>query len=169
MNTNSAAVINSRYGKVVAASLIALTGLFSASHASADRYRTVVVHSSPVYVSHAPIVYVPVHAPVHHSTVVYGPGSHTSYISSGHQTVSTTTRTTTTVRTHSNAYGNAYGHGGYTVISHPGHGHHVKHSPSRGNWSSNRRDVIHVDHRGSRNSSYREVERRSVIIRDRSR
>jgi len=179
MNTNNTSVINTRFHKVVVAGLIGMASVLATSQASADRYRTVVVHetvrsspaivvhSSPVYVSHAPVVYVPVHAPIHHSAVVYAPGSHTSYISSGHQTVSTTTRTTTTVRSH----GNAYGHGGYTVVSHPGnrHGHHAKHSPSRGSWSSNRRDVIYVDHRGARNSSYREAEHRSVVIRDRSR
>jgi hypothetical protein len=215
MNTNNVAVINTRCGKVVAASLIALAGLFAASQASADRYRTVVVHEtvrtspgvvvhsgpvyvSPVYVSQSPAVYVPVaqvsvfQAPVthlhgHQTTVIYGPGSHSSYITPGQQSVgtttrTTTTRTTTTVRTQGASYGNVYhgsghgyghghGHGGHTVISHTGnrHGYHAKHSPSRGNWSSSRRDVIHVDRKGTRNSSYRETEHRSVIIRDRSR
>lgn len=53
-----------------------------------------------------------------------------------------------------------------------GHGYGYRNKePVRGRWSGSdrRRDVIYVEKDGRRNSSYRETERRSVEIRDRSR
>lgn len=53
-----------------------------------------------------------------------------------------------------------------------GHGYGYRNKePVRGRWSGSdrRRDVIFVEKDGRRNSSYRETERRSVEIRDRSR
>jgi hypothetical protein len=148
------------------------------------------VHQAPVY--HVPVYYVPgyqvpvyhtqvYHQPVQQSNLYFGPGHHSNYISPVHHSASSTTRTTirttTTVRSQGNAHsyrqGSHYGHGhgSHVVRSHPGHrhGHHRNHSQSRGSWSSNRRDVIYVDRKGSRNSSYREAEQRSAVIRDRSR
>lgn len=149
-------------------------------------------HSTWVVSSNTPIVYAPVHqAPVYHtqvyhqpakqSNLYFGSGYHSSYISPVHHSASTTTRTTirstTTVRSPGNAHSDrqgshyGHGHGRHVVRSHPGHrhDHHRNHSQSRGSWSSNRRDVIYVDRKGSRNSSYREAEHRSAVIRDRSR
>ena len=149
-----------------------------------------VVYHLPVY--HLPAYHVPgydvpvyhtqvYHQPVQQSNLYFGPGHHSNYISPVHHSASSTTRTTirttTTVRSqgniHSYRQGSQYGHGhgSHGVPSHPGHrhGHHRNHSQSRGSWSSNRRDVIYVDRKGSRNSSYREAEQRSAVIRDRSR
>jgi len=58
---------------------------------------------------------------------------------------------------------------GYSDRGH-GYGYRNK-EPVRGRWSGSdrRRDVIYVEKDGRRNSSYRETERRSVEIRDRSR
>lgn len=147
------------------------------------------VHQAPVY--HVPVHQAPVyhtqvyHQPAQQSNLYFGSGHHLSYISPVHHSASTTTRTTTrttirsttTVRSQGNAHSDrkgshyGHGHGRHVVRSHPGHrhGHHRNHSQSRGSWSSNRRDVIYVDRKGSRNSSYREAEHRSAVIRDRSR
>lgn len=141
----------------------------------------------PITVYHTPVYYTPVyhtqvyHQPVQQSKLYYGAGHHSSYISPAHHSASTTTRTTirttTTWRSQGHAHNDrlgrhyGHGHGSHAVRSHPGHrhGHHRNHSQSRGSWSSNRRDVIYVDRKGSRNSSYRQTERRSAAIRDRSR
>ena len=59
-------------------------------------------------------------------------------------------------------HGNAFGYRGYD---------RKRHEPARGRWSGadRHRDVIYVDRDGRRSSSYREAERRSVVIRERSR
>jgi len=58
---------------------------------------------------------------------------------------------------------------GYTDRGH--HDEYRNQQPVRGRWSGSdrRRDVIYIEKGGRRNSSYRETERRSVEIRDRSR
>jgi hypothetical protein len=156
----------------------------SANIASADRtYTTVVretVYHSPSRVIVSPRVIVPVNRSVY---VGIGSGSYVS-----HQPRQTVIYREVTLHhgRHDEDYyrdggyrrGNDH-HRDYDHRAHPvwgysdrGHGYGYRNKePVRGHWSGSdrRRDVIYVEKDGRRNSSYRETERRSVEIRDRSR
>ena len=134
---------------LIAMAAVLIAGTVAATPALADsrRHTTVIretVYHSPTRVIVEPTVIVPIS-----SSLYLGLGSPVSHHHSH----------TTVVR---------------QVHSHPGRGHaygHHKHEPARGRWSGAHphREVIYVDRNGRRSSSYREAERHSVIIRDRSR
>lgn len=146
---------------MTAAALIA--GFVVATPAMADgrRHTTVIretVYHSPSRVIVEPAIVLPIS-----DSIYLGIGSHNTYRSH-------TTRSHTTVvrEVHRERNHPVWGY-------HPGrghaHGHHTRSEPVRGRWSGadRRREVIYVDRDGRRGSSYREAERHSVIIRDRSR
>lgn len=149
--------------------VLASTG---ASTAFADRtYTTVVretVYYSPSRVIVSPTVIVPVS-----NSVYIGVGGGTYVTHQPRQTV-----IYREVTRHNDRYDDHYYRGnsyqGNSVWGYSGHGNahgHRNKEPVRGRWSGSdrRRDVIYVEKDGRRNSSYRETERRSVEIRDRSR
>jgi len=147
--------------RVAVSAALAVAAVLCSGSVLADRQRTViiyqtvsqpvvhtthVIHAAPVVVYGSPVVY---GAPVVYSTpVVYSPtvvyGSSVSYarpvITSVHSFAQPTV--------------------------HRSHG--ANHN--RGSWSNSRhRDVVYVNRDNRKGSSYREVERTSVMIRDRSR
>ena len=158
----------------------------SANTASADRtYTTVVretVYHSPSRVIVSPSVIVPVNR-----SVYVGISSGTFVSHQPRQTVIYREVTRHHDRHDEDYYrdsgyrwGNEYyrdhDHRAHSVwgYSDRGHGYGYRYrnkEPVRGRWSGSdrRRDVIYVEKDGRRNSSYRETERRSVEIRDRSR
>lgn len=158
-----------------------------ASTAFADRtYTTVVretVYKSPSKVSvyHAPtrvIVSPRVIVPVS-SSVYVGIGGGTYVAHQPRQTVIYREVTRHHNRHHDdyhrgNQYGRAKDYRDHPVWGYSSRGNAFGHrhkEPVRGRWSGSdrRRDVIYVERDGRRHSSYRETERRSVEIRDRSR
>jgi len=164
--------------------IAAITG---ASAAFAERtYTTVVretvyispsrgsVHHAPSRVIVSPRVFVPVS-----SSVFVGIGSGAYVAHQPRQTVVYREVTKHHNRHHTDHYrGHEYGRDkdyrhhpvwGYADRGH-NYGYHNQ-QPVRGRWSGSdrRRDVIYIEKDGRRNSSYRETERRSVDIRDRSR
>lgn len=156
MNNNS--VARSKIGKMLATAAVLVAGVIAATPSLADsrRHTTVVretVYHSPSRVIVEPSIIVPLS-----SSVYLGLGSPAS-----HRTYTTVVREVHRAPSHP-----VFNH-------HPGrghaHGHHKRHEPARGRWSgaNHRHDVIYVDRDGRRGSTYREVERRSVVIRDRSR
>lgn len=156
----------------------------TANTASADRtYTTVVretVYHSPYRIIVSPRVIVPVNRSVY---VGIGSGAVAS-----HQPRQTVIYREVT-RHHDRHGRDYYRDGGYRrggdyhrgkdYRTHPvwgysdrGHGYGYRSKePVRGRWSGSdrHRDVIYVEKDGRRNSSYREIEGRSVDIRDRSR
>ncbi len=168
----------------------------SANTASADRtYTTVVretVYHSPSRVIVSPSVIVPVnrsvyvgigsglyviHQPRH--TVIYREATHRHdrhdedyYGDSGYRRGNEYYRDNNYHRDSNYRRDNNYRTHPVWGYSDRGHGYGYRNKePVRGRWSGSdrRRDVIYVEKDGRRNSSYRETERRSVEIRDRSR
>lgn len=149
--------------------VLATTGT---STAFADRTYTTVVRETVYHTSSRVIV----------SPTVIVPVSNSVYIGfSGDGYVSHHPRQTVVYREetrHNDRYDDHYYRGNdyrnNSVWGYSGRGHNYGHrnkEPVRGRWSGSdrRRDVIYVEKDGRRNSSYRETERRSVEIRDRSR
>lgn len=148
---------------------IVVAGIVAAQPVLADRKRTTTVIRETVY--HTPAY----HAPRYHqSSSVIIPISGSVYLGLGSGYVDTRHRHTTVYREvsrHDNYYDRGFRHPGRgNAFGHRNHGHQHR-EPARGRWSGadRHRDVIYVDRDGRRNSSYREAERRSVVIRERSR
>lgn len=149
--------------------VLAATG---ASTALADRtYTTVVretVYHTPSRVIVSPTVIVPVSNSVY---IGFGGGGYVSH--QPRQTVVYREVTRHNDRYDDHHYrGNDHRNNSVWGYSSRGNGWgHRNKEPVRGRWSGSdrRRDVIYVEKDGRRNSSYRETERRSVEIRDRSR
>lgn len=159
-------------GRTLAVAAFVVAGIVSATPAMADRQRTTTVIRETVYHSPSRVIVQPsVIIPISNSVYV-GLGS--SYVNSGHRHT-TVYRDVSRYdrdydRTHHRHQDNYYDRG----FRHPGRGNafgHRKQEPARGRWSGadRHRDVIYVDRDGRRSSSYREAERRSVVIRERSR
>lgn len=139
-------------------SAVTLAGVLLASPAMADRYRTVTVyetHRKPLVIIYgAPTSSVHIVRDSHHrrSDVYYGNYRGNSYRNS-----------------HDRKYdrNKSSSHRSYNNIFRQ---HDSGYGQARGSWSSGRQhDVIYVDKRGKKTSTYRQVERNSVQIRDRRR
>ncbi|MDO9518624.1 MAG: hypothetical protein Q7L19_00240 [Pseudohongiella sp.] len=162
-------------GKSMALLALVVAGMVAATPAIADRKRTTTVIRETVY--HTPVYHAPARVIVQPAVII--PVSNSVYVGLGSNTYVQTGHSHTTVyrevSRHDSRYDNYYDRG----FNHPGRGNafghrnHGKqyHEPARGRWSgaNRQREVIYVDRDGRRNSSYREAERRSVVIRERSR
>jgi hypothetical protein len=146
--------------KLVASAALAVAGVLCSGSVLADRQRTVIIHHAVnqpvVYTTHV-VHYAPVvvyGAPVGYSApVIYSPAVFYGSTVYG-STVSYRTPVVTSVPSFTQP------------AVHRSHGA----SQHRGSWSNSRhRDVIYVNRDSRKGSSYREVERTSVMIRDRSR
>lgn len=148
--------------RTLAVIVLVVTGVIAATPAMADRKRTTVIRET-VY-----------QTPVYQNSSVIIPISDSIYLGLGNGYVDSRHRQTTVYREisrHDNYYDRGFRHPGRgNAFGHRNHGHQYR-EPARGRWSgANRhREVIYVDRDGRRNSSYREAERRSVVIRERSR
>lgn len=155
MNNNTRGMTTTK-ALMTAAALIASFVAATPALADGRRHTTVIretVYHSPSRVIVEPAIVLPIS-----DSVYLGIGSHNSYRS----------HTTVVREVHRERSHPVWG-------SHPGrghaYGHHKRSEPVRGRWSGadRHREVIYVDRDGRRGSSYREAERHSVIIRDRSR
>ena len=154
MSNNS--VARSKIGKALATAAVLVAGVIVATPSLADSRRHTTVVRETIYHSPSRVV----------EPTIIVPLSGSIYLGLGH----------TSHRTHTTVVREVHRAPQHPVFSHhPGrghaHGHHKRHEPARGRWSGNnhRHDVIYVDRDGRRGSTYREVERRCVVIRDRSR
>jgi hypothetical protein len=157
-------------GKSLAlAAFLVVANIIIATPAMADRQRTTTVIRETVYHSPSRVIVQPsVIIPISNSVYV-GLGS-SAYADDRHRHT-TVYREVSRYDTHYDNHRNTYYDRGFR---HPGRGNafgHRKQEPARGRWSgaNNHREVIYVDRDGRRSSSYREAERRSVVIRERSR
>lgn len=170
MLINRYARINRPAGKALALAALLVAGTVAATPAMADRHRTTTVVRETVYHSPSQVIVQPsVIIPISNSVYV-GLGSN-SYVNSGHRHTTVYREVSRHNDRHYDRHHDNYYDRGFR---HPGHGNAFGHrhkEPARGRWSGadRHRDVIYVDRDGRRHSSYREAERRSVVIRERSR
>jgi len=144
-------------------SAVTLAGAVLASPAMADGYRTVTVyetHHKPVVIIYgAPTTSVHIVRDSHHKR-------RDSFFDNFYRSTSYRSSYDSHERGHNS-------HDRHKSSSHRSYNSNVRHYGSgqaRGSWSSGRqRDVIYVDKRGKKTSTYRQVERNSVQIRDRRR
>lgn len=168
-----------RAGRLLVVPAVALASVLVSVPALADRYTSVTIQHStrqPVTVVHTPVV---THQHVYTSVVQqHGPAViySTPAVVYGVPVVQVapvvTTVHTTTYHPSFNGYYRGPAHLQQSRYNNHGHhnGHAKGHNNSRGSWSNGRqRDVVYVNRDGRRGSSYREVERTSVVIRERSR
>jgi hypothetical protein len=152
--------------KICALLALVVLSIVTVTPAMADRKHITVIRETIYYAPARIIVQPSVIFPISHSHYL-GLGSK-SYIHSSHAH-STVYRE---VNRHDNYYDRGFRHADRNnkVWGHRDNGHR-SYEQARGRWSgANRhREVIYVDRDGRRGSSYREAERRSVIIRERSR
>jgi len=144
-------------------SAVTLASVLLASPAMADRYRTVTVYET----HRQPLV------------VIYGaPSTSVHIVRDSHHThrdtfFDTVYRSTSYRSSYDSHERGHNSHDRHKSSSHRSYNSNVRHYGSgqaRGSWSSGRqRDVIYVDKRGKKTSTYRQVERNSVQIRDRRR
>lgn len=161
------------------AGLLVAAVMTSAPALAGHKHKTTIIRET---VYHTPSY----HAPYHHNSSVIIPVTNSLYLGLGgiyldsghrhdriHRTVSRHDRYGD--RHHDRYQDNYYDRG----FRHPGHGNgfgyrdHDRrhHEPVRGRWSGaeRKREIIYIERDGRRGSSYREAERRSVVIRERSR
>lgn len=176
MKTTSRFFSRRSAGKSLAVAALVVAGIVSATPAMADRQRTTTVIRETVYHSPSRVVVQPsVIIPISDSVYV-GLGS--NYGNSSHRHTTVYREVSRHDRDYDRHYDRDYNrhHDNYydRGFRHPGRGNafgHHKQEQARGRWSGadRHREVIYVDRDGRRNSSYREAERRSVVIRERSR
>lgn len=184
MKTSSRLLGRTIAGKTLAVAALVVAGIVTATPAMADRQRTTTVIRETVYHSPSRVIVQPsVIIPISDSVYV-GLGS--SYGNNNHSHTTVYREVSRHDRHHDRHYDRHHDrhydqhydrhHDNYydRGFRHPGHGNafgHRKQEPARGRWSGadRHRDVIYVDRDGRRSSSYREAERRSVVIRERSR
>lgn len=176
MKTSSRLFSRSTAGKTLVMAALVVVGIATAAPAVADRQRTTTVIRETVYHSPSRVIVQPsVIIPISNSVYV-GLGSNygNSYGNSSHRHTTVYREVSRHDRHHDRHYDRHHDNYYDRGFRHPGHGNafgHRKQEPARGRWSGadRHREVIYVDRDGRRNSSYREAERRSVIIRERSR
>lgn len=143
---------------------LTLATVLGAGQAFAGHDRKVIVHetthySSPTLAYHSGPVSV-YYGPTHSTRVI----TTTQRYSSGHKSYHGKSYRQPSYGKHHGPHGHAHGY--YRNKSkHDYRGH----APTRGSWSRDRRDVIYVNKNARKGSNYRNVERSSVVIRERRR